>query len=53
MTATEMTQDQLIRIEALRLAILQKEKNGSRYNMHWLASKFSDFIKSGDQFSID
>jgi hypothetical protein len=53
LSETNLTQDQEIRIEALRLAILQKEKNGSRCNMHWLAAKFSDFIKSGKEFSID
>lgn len=48
-----MTQDQLVRVEALRLAILQKEKNGSRYNIHYLAACFSDFIRLSKEFSID
>jgi hypothetical protein len=49
----EMTQDQLIRAEAVKLAILQREKNGSRYNLHYIAACFSEFIKSGKDFKID
>ncbi len=50
---SKLTQEQEIRVEALRLAILQKEKNGSRFTVSSVAACFEKYIESGAEFRID
>lgn len=40
-----------IRIEALKLAIEHKNKNGSRYTLSFIARNFEHYIKTGDKFN--
>ncbi|WP_312405182.1 hypothetical protein [Rhizobium sp.] len=50
---SKLTEDQQIRVHALRLAIQFKKEIGSRYIISSVASNFESYIRIGKEFRID